>query len=174
MSDSSIQTEEQLVRAIDQYEKLIFSLCYRMTNHYFDAQDLTQETFLAYYKALPSFDGQNEKGYLTRIATNKCLDYIKQSKKHPIPSESQVLENNSSTVPPPEDQLLEDSIEEQLHRLCRALKPPYDQVAEAYYCRGQTASQIAKELNKKLKTVQTQIRRARSMLQKLYREEDKG
>ena len=52
-----------------------------------------------------------------------------------------------------------------------SLKPPYNEVAMAYYCRGQTGAQIAEDLNKKVKTVQTQLRRAKAMLQKKLRME---
>lgn len=41
--------------------KTYFSICYRMLGDYFDAQDMTQETFLTYYRVLDRFDGQNEK-----------------------------------------------------------------------------------------------------------------
>lgn len=171
MAGNSTETENKLVQALDQYEKLIFSICYRMVGNYFDAQDLTQETFLSYYKVLPRFDGQNEKGFLTKIATNKCLDYLKQTKRREIPSETQVLENNSSTVPPPEEEVLEELVNRQLKSLCRSLKPPYDQVATEYYCHNHTAKEIAQSSGKKLKTVQTQIARAKKMLQKLYKQE---
>lgn len=49
-----------------------------MLGDYFDAQDMTQETFLTYYKVLDRFDGQNEKAFLTKIATNKCLVFSNQ------------------------------------------------------------------------------------------------
>ena len=61
-----------LERMVGQYQNLIFSICYRIVGDYFEAQDLTQETFLAAYRNLGSFDGTNEKAWLTRIATNKC------------------------------------------------------------------------------------------------------
>lgn len=170
LMNSSIQ-EEKLVQALEKYEKLIFSICYRIVGNYFDAQDLTQETFLSYYKALPKFDGQNEKGFLTKIATNKCLDYIKQAKQREIPSETQVLEYNSSCVPPPENAVLDDLLNKQLHELCASLKPPYNQVATDYYCHGHTAKEIAHANGKKVKTIQTQILRAKKMLQKLYTSE---
>ena len=76
MTDNSIQTK-RLEIALEQYERLIFSICYRMVGDYFDAQDVTQETFLTYYKVLERFNGQNEKAFLTKIATNKCLDFLK-------------------------------------------------------------------------------------------------
>ena len=54
---------------LTKYEKLVFSICYRMTNNYFDAQDLTQETFFSVYRVIESFDKKNEKAYITRITT---------------------------------------------------------------------------------------------------------
>lgn len=172
MAGNSIETEEKLVQALNQYEKLIFSICYRMVGNYFDAQDLTQETFLSFYKVLPRFDGQNEKGFLTKIATNKCLDYLKQTKRREIPSETPVLENNSSTVPPPEEEVLEKLVNKRLETLCQSLKPPYNQVATEYYCHSRTAKEIAQSNGKNLKTIQTQISRAKKMLQKLYPKKD--
>jgi len=62
-----------------------------MTQHYFDAEDLTQETFLAFYKALPGFDGENPSGFLTRIATNKCLDYLKRAERRTVAAEDEVF-----------------------------------------------------------------------------------
>ena len=40
-----INAERQLEAYIDQYQNLIFSICYKYTENYFDAEDLTQETF---------------------------------------------------------------------------------------------------------------------------------
>ena len=58
-----------------------------MTQNYFDAEDLAQDTFLAFYKALPEFDGENPGGFLTRIATNKCLDYLKRAERRTVVAE---------------------------------------------------------------------------------------
>lgn len=44
MADINPITLEQLV---DRYQDLVFTLCYRMVGNYFEAQDLTQETFLS-------------------------------------------------------------------------------------------------------------------------------
>ena len=100
MTDNSIQTK-RLEIALEQYERLIFSICYRMVGDYFDAQDVTQETFLTYYKVLERFNGQNEKAFLTKIATNKCLDFLKQKRRKEMPSEDEVLESRAGTVSSP-------------------------------------------------------------------------
>ena len=97
MADNTIHMM-QLEKAMEQYEKLIFSICYRMLGDYFDAQDMTQETFLTYYRVLDRFDGQNEKAFLTKIATNKCLDILKSKRRKEMPAEDDILESNVGTV----------------------------------------------------------------------------
>ena len=72
----------------------------------------------------------------------------------------------------PEQETYEALVREQLLQRCRQLKPPYDQIAELYFYREESPETIAGKLNRNRKTVQTQIYRARSMLQKLYRKEE--
>ena len=165
MTDNSIQTA-QLERALEKYERLIFSICYRMVGDYFEAQDATQETFLTYYKVLDRFDGRNEKAFLTKIATNKCLDFLKQKRRKEMPSESEVLESRAGTVSSPEERFLEEEVKDELAKACRDLKPPYGQIAYEFYCCDRTAREIAEQKGIKLKTVQTQVLRAKKMLQK--------
>lgn len=54
---------------------------------------------------------------------------------------------------------------------CKSLRPPYDEIALDYYYREMNAEEIAAKRGRNLKTVQTQIYRARGMLRKQYRKE---
>lgn len=172
MSDERRECDAQFELLLNQYEKLVFSICYRMTGDYFEAEDLTQETFLSLYKALPNYDGKNPGGFVTRIASNKCLDYLKSAQRRAKPVEDTMLEQNSSSVPPPEEQMMKQEVKQDLRRVCQNLKPPYSEVAMSYFYDGKTAGEIAEQSGKKVKTVQTQIRRARSMLRKLLKKEE--
>lgn len=163
--------EEYFVKILDKYEKLVFSICFRMTKNYFDAEDLTQETFLALYKALPEFDGENPGGFVTRIATNKCLDYLKKAERRTIVAEDEIFAAEPAKDAGPERLLLEKEMEQELEKACIGLKSPYSEVALAYYCQGQTSAQIAEASGKKTKTIQTQLRRAKAMLQKQLKKE---
>ena len=169
---SGPRDDEYFIKILNEYEKLVFSICYRMTRNYFDAEDLTQETFLALYKALPGFDRQNPKAFAARSATNKCLDYLKRAERRVDAADEEELINYPSNEPEPEKLLMEKELAEELYRACSGLKPPYKEVALAYYCRGRTAAQIAASQGKKTKTVQTQIRRAKGMLQKHLKKEE--
>ena len=57
-------------------------------------------------------------------------------------------------------------MKDELAKACRDLKPPYGQIAYEFYCCDRTAREIAEQKGIKLKTVQTQVLRAKKMLQK--------
>lgn len=170
-----ITREEQLTALIDSYQNLVFSICYKMTADYFAAEDLAQDTFLSAYEHLKSFDGQHEKAWICRIATNKCIDYMKSSGRKSIPTEDVYLEKDkeeSSGEETPENICLEQETKEMLLAKCSRLKPPYNEVAKAYYYDEMDAKEIAAKRGQNIKTVQTQIYRARTMLRKIYRKEN--
>ena len=170
-----IHKEEQLTALIDSYQNLVFSICYKMTSDYFAAQDLAQDTFLSAYEHLNSFDGVNAKAWLCRIATNKCIDYMSRSGRRSIPTEDAYLEKSMEAGPDedtPENICMEQEVKEMLLINCKQLKPPYDEVAKAYYYDEMEVKEIAERRGLKIKTVQTQIYRARAMLRKIYRKEN--
>jgi RNA polymerase sigma factor, sigma-70 family len=154
---------------VDNYQNLIYSICYKIVRDYFDAEDLAQETFLSAYKHLSTFDRQYEKAWLSRIATNKCLDFIKKADRKSIPTEDEYFTDQTDNELSPEENVLELEVKKQLSERCNKLKTPYKEIALDYFYKEMTANEIAVTTGKNLKTVQTQIYRARALLQKSYR-----
>ena len=163
--------EERFSIMVDTYQNLIFSVCYKVTGDYFTAEDLTQESFLAAYRNLDSFEGENEKAWLCRIATNKSIDYLRGAGRRAVPTEDIFFEQQSENGGSPEDICLEKEVKERLLEYCGRLKPPYNEIAKSVYYDEKKAVEIAKERNENVKTVQTQIYRARDMLRKIYGKE---
>lgn len=166
--------EEWLSSVIDTYQNLVFSICYKVTGDYFAAEDLTQETFLSAYRKFDSFEGENEKAWLCRIATNKSIDYLRSAGRKSVPTEDVFFEQQCETRGSPEEICLEEEVRERLLNLCSQLKPPYDEIAKAVYYDEMKAEEIAKSRNENIKTVQTRIYRARDMLRKLYGKEQRA
>lgn len=162
---------EAFTQMVHTYQNLVFSICVKMTGDYFAAEDLTQETFLSAYKHRADFDGENEKAWLCRIASNKCIDYSRQAARRMIPTEDESLELRYSERGGPEEAVLESDVRKRLLMHCRELSSPYDEIAELYFCEERKADEIAELKQKNLKTVQTQIYRARAMLRKIYGKE---
>ena len=168
-------TEKQYLEyLIGQYQNLIYSICCRSVGNPFDAEDLTQETFLAAYRNLSRFDRTNEKAWLGRIASNKTLDYLKSSKRKTFPEEDSQFEQLQDPRPGPEESYLERESIRRVRQLCEQLKSPYREIALEHFYKEKKAAQIAEETGVNLKTVQTQIYRTRSMLKKLVEQERKG
>lgn len=154
---------------MEEYQNLIFSICYKMTADYFAAQDLTQDTFLAALRHLSSAPPGAEKKWLCRIATNRCLDYLKSAGYQTKPQETELLDQHPSGQSLPEEITLEHQERERLKLRCAALKPPYDEIAMSYFYDEESPNEIAARLEANPKTVRTQIYRAREMLRAVYR-----
>lgn len=164
-----ISDEQYYEYLIDTYQNLIFSICFKIVRDYFDAEDLAQETFISVYMNLPSFDRKYEKAWICRIATNKCLDFIKRAERNNILMEDEYFLIQENKEPTPEENALACEAKEQLFNCCHNLKPPYQEIAIDYFYYELSAADIALKSGKNLKTVQTQIYRAKAMLQKKFK-----
>lgn len=67
------------------YQERVHRVCRRMLGKPEDAQEAAQETFLRVYTALGKFNGRYQLGaWITRIATNVCLDQIRARSRRPV------------------------------------------------------------------------------------------
>ena len=172
MEKEAVCTESRLAELLDTYDKLVFSICYKLTGDYFTAEDLTQETFLSAFQKYDTFNGENEKAWICRIATNKSIDYLRSASRRNVPVEDSFFELAAEQRGSPEEICIEEEIKNQLAQRCDALKPPYNEVARTYYLEEQSPKEIAARQGKSIKTVQTQIYRAKQMLKKIYGKEE--
>jgi RNA polymerase sigma-70 factor (ECF subfamily) len=70
---------EELIRA---HQRMIHSLCYRMSGSLADAEDLAQETFIHAYQHLDGFRAEARfSSWLYRIAVNRCLNWQKRQQR---------------------------------------------------------------------------------------------
>ncbi|MDP9067852.1 MAG: sigma-70 family RNA polymerase sigma factor [Actinomycetota bacterium] len=68
----------------DRYSDRVHRVCRRMLANPQDAQEAAQESFLRVYQALGRFNGRYQLGaWITRIATNVCLDHLRSRARRP-------------------------------------------------------------------------------------------
>lgn len=71
----------------DGYRRELHLHCYRMLGSVTDAEDLLQETMTAAWQGLERFSGSSSlRAWLYRIATNRCLNAIRDTKRRPPPA----------------------------------------------------------------------------------------
>lgn len=88
-----VQAFNRLVLA---HQDAVYNLALRMMGDPAAAGDATQEAFVAAYGAIKRFKAGNFKGWLLRIANNKCLDAIRKQNRHPEPSIDAITEEVES------------------------------------------------------------------------------
>lgn len=167
-----IDSKDNFIDIIEQYQNLVFSICLKMTGDYFAAEDLAQETFIAAYKNYENFDGESVKAWLCRIAGNKCIDYHRAAARKMIPTTEEYMpEESTKYQETPFDTVKNKMVMEELERCCQNLPPPYNDTAVKFFMEGKTAKEISQQTGIGIHTVQTHIYRAREKLKATYRKE---
>ena len=168
--ERELDIEEYFSYLLQQYEKLVYSICYRTCGNPFDAQDLTQDTFLAVYKHLGTFDRQYERAWICRIASNKAIDHMKSRKRLEECKDDEFFTVVEDPGAGPEDAYIQKETKELVLSVCNQLKSPYREVAYEHFYLEKPMAEIAREQDTNLKTVQTRVYRARAQIRRLLEE----
>lgn len=158
-------------KLVNQYTKLVFTVCHRFVSDYYEAENLTQETFVTAYRVIDNFIGDNYKPWLVKIATNKCKDYLKSAyvrTTNAVEQETLIAIKDTYSL---EDEVeIEDGVT-LVKRACASLPEPYQEVAIMHFIEDKSFDEIALLLGRSVKTVQTQSYRARDKLKVILKEE---
>jgi RNA polymerase sigma-70 factor (ECF subfamily) len=84
----------------DPYRRQLHVHCYRILGSLQDAEDVLQETLLSAWQAIDRFDGRSFRAWLYRIATNRCLNYLRDASRRP----------KAANAPVPQGAFLGDAI----------------------------------------------------------------
>lgn len=72
-------TTQEFSTMVQKYQALVYTVCHQLVPDVQEAQDLTQETFLAAWRAIDRCPPGFEKQWLARIAANKAKDYLRSA-----------------------------------------------------------------------------------------------
>lgn len=158
---------------VKRYTNAIYNVAYRFTNDPHEAENLTQETFLRAWNALPRIALDKPlKPYFVKIAVNLCHDWAEQRKiANVVPLEA---ESETDRADDASDPLLAVS-DAELHARVRAklelLAPLYRTVIALRYTEEMSYEEMALALDLPLNTVRTLLRRAKIKLRELLEQE---
>jgi RNA polymerase sigma-70 factor (ECF subfamily) len=89
--------ESAFAEIVRRYSPRVFSVASRFFRQRSVVEEAAQEVFLKAYTQLGSFEGRGSlEGWLTRIATNTCLNMVRSSKRRPEMTVSDLTDDEQS------------------------------------------------------------------------------
>src|ERR1044071_4329111 len=86
--------ESAFAEIVRRYSPRVFSVASRFFRQRSVVEEAAQEVFLKAFTQLGSFEGRGSmEGWLTRIATNTCLNMVRSSKRRPESTVSDLTED---------------------------------------------------------------------------------
>jgi RNA polymerase sigma-70 factor (ECF subfamily) len=181
--DASATDEELVARCLTgetecfnqlivRWERPIYALALRLLGNDQDARDISQETFLRAFRALPGFKGQAKfSSWLYRIALNLCRDFVRRQRRTPIvptPDGVELAELGSSerVDEPLEDVLTRRELSQSVARAMRALTADQRAALILKEYHGLTFQEIAELLGCPLSTVKTRLYQGLTVLRR--------
>jgi len=153
---------------VDEHQRYIYNLALRVVKDENEALDLTQETFVRAWTALPNFKGQSQlRTWLYRIVTNLCYNRLPNLRRSINDLGDDVMESiPESDFNAPVQEFESNETRKHLHQAMEYLDENYRLLITLHYQNELSYQEIASTLNLPLGTVKTGIFRAKEQLRK--------
>ena len=151
---------------IGRYESMIASTVFGMIGNCSEAEDIGQEVFIRFYKAIPHFRGESSVAtYLTRIAINLSINELKKRKTRNLffkPADEltkEIADKAEYNTYHEEKEIVQTAIQK--------LKPKFRSVIVLRLIDGYSTEETAKILKIPLGTVLSRLARGQQKLKKI-------
>ena len=154
---------EHLEEAMDAYGEYCIRVAYLYVKDWTAAEEIVQDTFLAYYKQQEWFEGRSSlKTYLVKITIHKSHDYLRSWKR----KMAHVLPKRLAT-PSIEQRKIQEEEQSELVAALLQLPVKYREVLILYYYHDYKIKEITELLQVSENTVKTRLVRGREKLKPL-------
>jgi len=147
----------------ERYGPMVLRRCRHFLKGEDDAMDLCQEVFVRVIEQREQLDASHLSSLLYVIATNLCLNRIRDRSRHAVPTDDAQLHQIASAEEPgrrSEARLL-------LDRLFRRHPVSSRTIAVLHYLDGLTLEQVASEVGLSVSGVRKRLRNLRSTLEEM-------
>ncbi len=142
----------------------VYRLAYRLAGNQYDAEDITQETFIRVFRSLDSFKPGSFEGWLHRITTNVFLDMVRRRQRIRMESRPEETDRIAGREPSPEAAWDAANLDPDLQAALDDLLPEFRAALVLCDVEGLSYEEIGQTLGVKLGTVRSRIHRARQAL----------
>jgi RNA polymerase sigma-70 factor, ECF subfamily len=156
-------------RLLDAYETRVYRLALRFTGNESDAEDVTQEIFLAVYRSIARFRGDSALGtWVYRVAMNHCLEYRRKRRLEHVPLDEELMLASSDWRDDPMQSANKQELSARVEAAINSLSPVHRDVIVLHELQGLTYQEVAATLDVPVGTVKSRLsnafRRLRDLL----------
>ena len=146
---------------VQRYQRIVFSVAYRLTGDQEDARDIAQNAFLRAYERLDSYDpGRKFFSWIYKIAVNESLNFRRARKAHePI--------ERAMPMPAPPDAVDRIETADRIQTAMMALSPEHRELIVLKYFVELSYDEISDVVGIPEKTVKSRLFSARQQLEAL-------
>jgi RNA polymerase sigma-70 factor (ECF subfamily) len=152
---------------VERFQPTVYAVALARLRNPAEAQELAQEVFLHGMRKLPQLrDVQCFPGWLRQITVRMALNRL--TRRGPLQKvEAEVLDNAEAAGTDPVDTMVKAEQAAELYEALEQLKPVDRATLVAFYIRGRSLKQMAREFETPVGTIKRRLHVARNRLKKL-------
>lgn len=156
---------EGFTQVVEEYQRPVFNLCYRMLGDPDEAEDAAQEAFMRAYNGLRSYDRQRSfSTWLLSIAAHYCIDQIRRRRLVMLSMDQIPTLDPPDPIPGPEAATSYHEEQRRIQALLSTLGPQDRAAVIMLYWYEMSYEEIAEILNLTVSAVKSRLHRARREL----------
>jgi RNA polymerase sigma-70 factor, ECF subfamily len=161
-----------LATVYDRYGAAVYRLALRILTNPTEAEDLTQEVFLAFWRGVDKYDPQRGKllVFLLTITRSRALNRLQQQSSQRNLQQRYGIHLPTTPNEPGMESVALAELSEQMGTALQRLPIAQKQVLEMSYYEGKSQSTIAQELDLPLGTIKTRSRQGLLKLRQLLQD----
>ena len=153
---------------VDRETAAVYRTCLRILGRPHDAEDVTQESFVAAYRSIGQFRGEGSlRGWLLRIATRQS--YRRLAQRRPDAELDAIGEARlADTSADPTRVVVAEERREDVRRAVNELTDPYREVVALRFFGEMSLAEVAEATGRPINTVKTHLRRGLERLRPAF------
>ncbi len=161
---------------VENYQRPVFSLCFRMLGNSRDAEDAAQESFIRAYRYLNKYDPDRPFGtWLLSIASHYCIDQMRKRRLNTVSTDvlpQEIIPDRNA--PNPEKVFRNEEKDLAIQRLLEELKPTDRAAVILRYWHEYSEIEIAEALGLSISAVKSRLYRSRQALASAWIEQERS